>query len=148
LAVHRIFHNWGCTVPGARIERAIISAHFDRNSETTLAEAPGSNWYSPCSDNATSVVCSSLRLSVVLGACQNATGLRRITSCLFPCRGKLCRLQRPASYGGVSATASACSETSATPLGVASVRVSDPCKFVRLSCRILLADVKRKLYFP
>ena len=34
-------------------------------------------------------VCSSLNLSLVLGACQNTTGLRRITSCLFPCRGKL-----------------------------------------------------------
>lgn len=40
-------------------------------------------------DNATSVVCSSRYRSTWLGAYRDATGLRRITSCLFPCRGKL-----------------------------------------------------------
>lgn len=89
LALHRIFHNWGCTAPGARIERAIISAHFDRSGATALTEAPGLNGYSPCSDNATSVVCSSRYRSTWLGAYRNSTGLRRITSCLFPCRRKL-----------------------------------------------------------
>lgn len=64
-----IDHNWGCTggAPSA------LPSHRSGIIET----------------NETSVVCSSRYRSTWLGAYRNATGLRRIASCLFPCRGKL-----------------------------------------------------------
>ena len=79
--MHRIFHNWGCTDKDESIRHR--PTHLDPYQPAALKRSDA------LLTSATSVVCSSRYRSTWLGAYRNATGLRRITSCLFPCQWKL-----------------------------------------------------------